>query len=170
MSSGDYLRLIVAGGFGDAHVELVEGELVEMAPSHSEHGKLLARISFDLTALARALGLETYIDTIVRLSDTTVRSPDIALAADIAGDRRHLLPSDIVLVVEIAHATLAEDLGRKRLDYARAGIPAYWVVDVEARKTHCHSEPGAADYVVVEIVEFGMAMAVPGVDGAIAIA
>jgi Uma2 family endonuclease len=50
------------------------------------------------------------------------------------------------LVVEVADATLAEDQGLKLRVYARAGIPVYWIVNVNQRKVEVHSRPtGTAD-------------------------
>jgi Uma2 family endonuclease len=170
MSAEDYIRLIMAGGFGDAHVELVEGELVEMSPSHSKHGKLLGRISFDLTTIYQLIGYEIQIDTIVQLSDSTVRAPDISVVDGKSIDREKLLPADILLAVEIAGSTLAVDIGQKRIDYASSGIRHYWVVDVEGRRVHCYADPQGADYAAIKVVPFGGKVPVPGAEGAITVA
>ena len=42
-------------------------------------------------------------------------------------------PSDVLLAIEVAVSTLATDTETKRLEYARAGVPHYWVVDPTAR-------------------------------------
>lgn len=52
----------------------------------------------------------------------------------------------VKLIVEVADITLADDLGIKRTDYAKAGLPEYWVVDLGARAFHRFSAPAADGY------------------------
>lgn len=162
LTAEDYTRLILAGGFGEAHVELVEGELVKMSPSQSIHGKLLGSVFAELRAVCAPLGFDLFIDTMVQLSDATIRAPDISVVDGKVDDRRNLAPADLLLAVEIADSTLTEDLGRKRIDYASAGIRNYWVVDVEGRRTHCYTDPQGADYAAIRVAAFGEAIVVPG--------
>jgi Uma2 family endonuclease len=169
MAAADYIRLILAGGFGDAHVELVEGELIEMAPSGLEHGGKNVDVAVDLAALYRPLGYRLYFDTIVELSANTVRAPDIAVVDHDITDRKHLLPSDILLAIEISDTTLGEDLGRKRIAYASAGIRHYWVVDVEGRRIHCYADPQGVDYAAIQVIAFGQPVPVPGSEGKVII-
>ncbi len=166
----DYIRLILAGGFGDAHVELVEGELVKMSPSQSTHGRLLGSVFASLNAIYTPLGFELFIDTMVQLSSSTIRAPDISVVDGKVADRRNLVPADILLAVEIADSTLVEDIGRKRIDYASAGIRHYWVVDVEGGRVHCYANPQGADYAAICVAPFGEAVPVPGADGAVVVA
>lgn len=170
MAAADYIRAIRADSFGDADVELVEGELIEMAPSGLEHGRQNASLSFDLSALYRPLGYVIFIDSIVQLTEATVRAPDISVVDTAPNDRNHLLPADILLAVEISQSTLTEDIGRKRVDYASAGIRHYWVVDVEGRRVHTYADPQGADYAAIRVFAFGEVIDVPGAVGAITIA
>ena len=170
VTADDYMRMIDAGTFGDAHVELVEGELIEMSPSHSQHGKILASLSFRLTAIYQPLGLELFIDTVTSISAETKRAPDICVVENHLEDQKLLDPATIVLAIEIAGTTLAEDIGRKRIDYATSGIRNYWVVDFEGRRTHCYADPQGMDYAAIRVVPFGEPVAVPGADAAIIVA
>jgi Uma2 family endonuclease len=170
MAAPDYIRLILAGGFGDAHVELVEGELVEMSPAGLEHSGRNADIVGDLVQFYKPLGYRLHIDAIVELSENTVRAPDIAVVDRNTGDRKHLLPADILLAVEISDTTLTEDLGRKRIDYAASGIRHYWVVDVEGRRIHCYENPQGVDYATIQVIAFGEPVPVPETAGTITIA
>ena len=170
VSADNYLKLVDAGGFGDAHVELVEGELVEMSPSHSKHGKMVGKVYSSLAAVYSQLGCEIFIDTIVELSTLTLRAPDICVTDSPTDDQKNLPASAILLAVEISDTTLAEDIGRKRIDYASAGIRHYWVVDVEGRRVHCYADPQGADYAAIRVVPFGEGVEVPGAEGAIIVA
>jgi Uma2 family endonuclease len=169
MAGADYIRLILAGGFGDAHVELVEGELIEMAPGGLDHSGRNADLAADLASICRPLGFRLHIDAIVELSASTVRAPDIAVVDRDTSDRNHLLPPDILLAIEISDATLAEDLGRKRIDYAVSGIRNYWVVDVKGRRIHCYANPQGVDYTQIQMIDFGKPVPVPGTDGTITV-
>jgi Uma2 family endonuclease len=41
---------------------------------------------------------------------------------------------DIALVVEVSDTTYQKDTGKKLRGYQRAGIPTYWVVDLNRRR------------------------------------
>jgi Uma2 family endonuclease len=49
-------------------------------------------------------------------------------------------------VLEISDTTLGVDRGRKRRIYARAGVSAYWVLDLNGRALYAYSEPVGDDY------------------------
>lgn len=162
VTANDYLRMIDGGAFGDAHVELVDGELIEMSPSHSQHGRLLMLLGRLLGNAYADTDFVLYGDVITLFDEDNVRAPDIAVVDNDIGERKQLVPSDILLAVEIAGSTLAEDLGRKRIEYSTWGIRHYWVIDVEGRRTHCYADPLGADYSAIRVVPFGEPIAVPG--------
>ena len=169
VSADDYLRMIDAGAFGDAHVELVDGELIEMSPSHSEHGRLLMLLGRLLGNAYDGSDLVMYGDIITKFDDSNIRAPDIAVVDNDIGDRKQLVPTDILLAVEIAGSTLNVDIGQKRIDYAIASIRHYWVIDVEGRRVHCYADPQGADYSSIKVVPFGEAVSVPGANEEITI-
>jgi len=45
------------------------------------------------------------------------------------------------LVVEVADSSLSRDRGEKRDNYARAGIPVYWIVNLVGRQLEVSSNP-----------------------------
>ena len=54
-------------------------------------------------------------------------------------------------MIEVADSSLADDLGAKLEQYARAGIPRYWVVDVVGRTLRDYHEfDWIPDAVIVE--------------------
>ncbi|WP_230842451.1 Uma2 family endonuclease [Gloeobacter morelensis] len=69
-------------------------------------------------------------------------SPDVCVARGELKDylERHPRPEDLLLVVEVADSSLGFDLGAKAAAYARAGVPTYWVLDVQGRALHVHEE------------------------------
>ena len=54
------------------------------------------------------------------------------------------------LVIEVADTSLRKDLRLKAPLYAEAGIPVYWLVDVNAREVLVMSEPQGGAYQRVE--------------------
>ena len=72
------------------------------------------------------------------VADIVIWDPTLA-PADLTGP----IPGDAVkLVIEVADASLADDLGEKLEDYASAGVAEYWVADVQARQVLRHDGPG----------------------------
>lgn len=63
----------------------------------------------------------------------TVRQPDLTVVRASASNPHRVDPADVALVVEVVSpSSLETDTVSKRAEYARAGIPAYLVVDVRA--------------------------------------
>jgi hypothetical protein len=58
-----------------------------------------------------------------------------------AFDHRKVVPSDAVVVIEIADSTLDSDRGSKLRSYARAGIVCYWIVNLVERLIERYTEP-----------------------------
>jgi Uma2 family endonuclease len=66
--------------------------------------------------------------------------PDVAVLREYKAEyrKRHPTGEETELVVEIADSSLASDLSIKRRLYARAGVPEYWVVDLNNRRLVVH--------------------------------
>lgn len=60
--------------------------------------------------------------------------------------RRHPGPEDVVLVVEVADSSLAEDRDYANRLYGPAGIPLCWIIDVNDRRVEVYTEPGPQGY------------------------
>ena len=56
-------------------------------------------------------------------------------------ERSHPGPQDVALVVEEADASLQRDRSIKKQVYARAGIPAYWIVNLQERRIEVYTAP-----------------------------
>jgi Uma2 family endonuclease len=71
----------------------------------------------------------------------------------------------VVLVVEVSATTLDYDMKRKLALYARAGVPEYWVADVNGRVIHQLWAPTGDDYAQRREVAFGEVVAAVTVEG-----
>jgi XTP/dITP diphosphohydrolase len=68
--------------------------------------------------------------------------PDVAVVPGHVRDDRPRHPERAVLVVEVAHATLAFDRERKGPVYAATGIPEYWIVNLAEGMLEVYRDPG----------------------------
>jgi Uma2 family endonuclease len=148
ISAEEYLRMGEAGVFApEARLELIEGEIVEMAPIGSPHAGAVNKLN---RLLGRRAGDKAIVSVQqpVIISDRSVPQPDLALLEPRADfyTNSHPKMSDVYLVVEIADTTRAFDLGTKVPLYARCGITEVWVVDVNERAIHVFRDPGPAGY------------------------
>lgn len=66
------------------------------------------------------------------LGDYSEPQPDVAVVKGNPRDYRDAHPAWAVLVVEVSDTTLDYVRSRKLPVYARAGIPQYWILDVES--------------------------------------
>lgn len=156
--TADTLDLLVRRGddrVRGRRVELRDGRLVEMSPQFVPHARVKMAV---FRALERALAqvgadLEVLVEASVRFADDFVPIPDlcVCLRVDAAG----AMPGDAVqLVVEVSQGTLRDDMGAKKTTYARAGVPEYWVFDVEGRNAHRFTAPRDGAYGDVAVFRF----------------
>jgi len=154
-----YHQLIESGGFDeDARVELIDGLLVDMSPKTREHENAIAWLDHLLQV---GLDYERFqVRTAMALTlDTSEPEPDLAVIE--AGAPRPYHPGTAALVIEVSVSSLRRDLRQKPIVYARAGVPLYWVVDLDGGRAVVHSEPGRDGYAHVETIGPDGALAAP---------
>lgn len=131
----DYHRMIDAGILDDRKVELLNGEIIEMAPEGKPHVFFLDRFANQLRKLLgeRAQVREGHPITLPGDSEP---EPDIALVAPLDEEYldHHPYPENIFLLVEYSDSTLKKDLDVKAKIYASVGIQEYWVVNLNDRQ------------------------------------
>lgn len=155
----EYRRLAAAGILGeDERVELIEGELIEMAPIGSVHASFVGRFTRALEGLGRHAAL-LWVQNPIALPDSEPQ-PDIAILRERADGYERSLPSasDVLLVIEIADASLDYDRDVKIPLYARHGIPEVWLMDVRSRRLEVHRDPGEHGYRMTVRPEAGEAL------------
>lgn len=133
-----YRMLHEAGAFDEHHgrVELIEGMIACMSPQTILHGRIATRLTFRLQTrlLDMASPLEALMGPTVLMPPHNAPDPDITVARP-AGSR-YFSADAVALLVEVARTSLRKDMKVKRDVYARAGVPEYWVVDVEKALVH----------------------------------
>jgi Uma2 family endonuclease len=146
----EYHRMGEAGILtDDDRVELIEGELVAMAPIGSEH---IASTNALTRLLVLAVGDRGIVSVgnPVRLNRHSEPQPDFAVLK-LRDDYRKTLPrpEDTMLAVEVSNTSLEYDRKVKLALYARGGIPEVWIVNLAAEEVEVHRSPAADNYTSV---------------------
>ncbi|MDX2235137.1 MAG: Uma2 family endonuclease [Hyphomonadaceae bacterium] len=168
MTDADFDRFLASGASAAlGRVELRGGALVQMSPQNLPHGRLKFWIAKQLDAAVAAAGGAFVVDAYVTVRFGQGFQPLPDVTAWTGGPMVGTIPGEKVrLIVEVADSTLADDLGDKRADYARAGLPEYWVLDVNARCVHRFHAPGGDAFAKADVFRDGErieAATLPGV-------
>lgn len=106
----------------------------------------------------------------MKIDEFTTRALDIAVIRPGPAPGKILTGADVLLAVEIAHATQGRDLGERREEYGAVGIPEYWVVDGAKRVIHCFRLASGDDaYASAAAIPFGEPLEIPALAGTITI-
>lgn len=130
-------------------IELDEGEIISMPPAGMEHGDIGTELTLLLGAYVKKHGLgKVYsADTGFKLSDDTVRAPDISFVrkARVADVHRAGFGKGAPdLAVEIfSPSDSVRQLMRKVKQYFGAGCHTVWIVYPERREVHVLEAAGA---------------------------
>lgn len=149
LHSDEYERLIAEGAFEDEHLELLQGVLVGMTPPGDAHIGITARVLKRLILATQHLSVEVLCQSPVRMGDTSIPQPDIAVVPQQIGFTR---PVGGMLIIEVSDSSLRMDRGVKKEIYANAKVPEYWLVDVQAEHVEVYTEPRARKYRQLDVV------------------
>ena len=141
-SVADYHRLIDIGVLDENdRVELLEGWLVPKM-SHGPLHDIAVELANERIRHALPSGWRLRVQSAITTGDSEPE-PDLAIVrGDIrTAPRRHPLPTEIGLLIEVADTTLQNDRLRKTEIYGRAGILQYWIVNLQDRQIECYSQP-----------------------------
>lgn len=144
----EYHAMVEAGILTeDSRVELIEGEIIEMSPINPPHASTVVKLTelFVVRLAGKAIVTSQNPFTIGAMSEP---QPDVILARHRMDyySHAHPTPEDILLVVEVAQATLRYDRGRKARLYGAAGLAEYWIVNLVDNTVDVHREPGPKGY------------------------
>jgi Uma2 family endonuclease len=146
----EYHRMGEAGILtDDDRVELIEGELVAMAPIGSEHIAATNALTHLLVLAVGDHGIVS-VGNPVRLTRHSEPQPDFSVLKHRDGYRKTLpRPEDTMLAVEVANTSLDYDRKVKLALYARGGIPEVWIVNLAAEEVEVYRSPVADSYTSV---------------------
>jgi len=129
----DYHRMAQAGVLGpEARVELIEGEIIDMATIGTRHAATVKRLLHLLRASVDAATVVSVQDPL-RLGTHSEPQPDLMLLApraDFYADA-HPTAQDVLLLIEVSDTTSRYDREIKLPLYARHGVCEVWIVDLD---------------------------------------
>ena len=139
----DYHRLVELGFLGeDDHVELIRGELIQMAAKGTAHETCITRL---LRVLPRLIGDRATIrcQSPITLSFDGEPEPDFLIVQNREDDyaMAHPTPAETLWVIEVADSSLDYDREVKLPLYAEAQIRDYWLFNLPNRYLEAYSEP-----------------------------
>jgi Uma2 family endonuclease len=147
LSVEEYYQLNRAGVLReDDRVELIEGEMIEMAPIGGPHIHLVNLLN---KLFATQLGDHGFVSVQnpVILPPRNAPQPDLAiLAPSSIASKEVPRAQDVLLLIEVAHTTADYDRDVKIPIYARHGIIEVWLFEVEAQRLSIYLEPAARGY------------------------
>ncbi len=149
ISVDEYHKMADAGVLShEERVELIEGEIVDMAPIGSQHAYVVNQLARLFTLAAGEDGLVSTQNPI-RLNDRCEPQPDLALLKP--GDYMARLPgpADVLLIVEVASSSVDYDRGVKLDLYARHGIPEVWLLDLTGNELLVCRDPEGGKYLSI---------------------
>ena len=143
ISVEDYHRMAESGILGfKERVELIEGEIIDMAPIGCRHAAIVNRLSKRLIEAVGDAALISIQNPVV-LGDLSEPEPDFALLRPDPTEYMDRLPQagDVLLLIEVCDTTLRYDQAIKAPLYARFDIPELWLVDVERHSVGVFRDP-----------------------------
>ena len=145
----EYYRMADAGILGeDDRVELIDGELIDMAPIGQDHAATVNGLTHALVMACNGKAIVS-VQNPVRLDRFNEPQPDFAVSRLRADNYRlhgHPGPADVLLLVEVADSSLRFDKKVKLPLYARAGIGEVWIVNLAQRVLEAYREPAGEAY------------------------
>jgi Uma2 family endonuclease len=139
----EWQKMGKAGIFpAESHLELINGEIIEMAPIGSHHAGLLKRLNNLFSGLIQQSALISVQDPL-HLGDLSEPEPDFMLLhprSDFYYEK-HPTNKDVFLLVEIADRSLAYDQNTKLRLYAMHNIAEYWLLNVNDACLEVYRQP-----------------------------
>ena len=131
----------------ESHLELVNGEIIEMAPIGSNHAGHINRLNQILTRLTSTQAIVS-IQNPLQLSDLSEPEPDLMLLKPHADfySSRHPQAEDVLLLIEVADSSLMYDQNQKLHLYALHQIPEYWIFNLDDVCIEVYRQPNKGLY------------------------
>ena len=139
----EYHKLIDLGFFTENdRIELIRGEIIEMAPKRTPHSVCNSQLWKQLYKLIGDRA-EIRVQEPIFVSPNSEPEPDVVIAKKKTDNylSAHPTATDIILVIEISDSTLKYDRETKLPLYAEAGINNYWIINLVDSRLEVYSNP-----------------------------
>jgi len=165
-SADQFLLMVRAGVLDESdRVELIDGTIVCISPAEVSHNCAVSNLTQCLMGVM--VSHEVLVQCTVRLDDFSVVDPDLTVLRrpNNQDEGRLPEPSDVLLLIEVAHRSLSKDLGLKQKLYASAAISEYWVADIENRALIVHRQPNGERYDSVQTLRGDQSVSPLSIEG-----
>ena len=133
----------------DGRYELVDGEVLELAPANDEHGETAGNVVTAFNNYSRPRGIgRARVETgyTLRTGPDTVRGPDVSFVlqprVEGRGSGFPVGAPDIAVEV-VSPSNTAAEVARKVAEYLAAGSQRVWVIYPAARRVVIHRADGS---------------------------
>ena len=137
----EFYLALDAGAFIDRRVQLIDGEIIEMASMKNLHALGVGLVD-DMLSQEFGPGYWVRVQMSIDLSPHSVPDPDLAvIAGGIRSHRGTNNPTSALLIVEVSDTTLRYDRNVKTSLYAASGIAEYWILNVVDGQLEVYRDP-----------------------------
>jgi Uma2 family endonuclease len=140
----------------DARVELIDGDIVEMSPIGRRHN---SRVDWCNRTFIRRLADAAIVRVqgSIVLDDNGEPEPDLVLLRprDDFYANADAMPSDVLLIVEVADTSESYDRRTKAPLYARHSLPELWIVDLNRDRITRYVDPTPDGYATTRVFRRG---------------
>lgn len=132
-------KMIEAGFFQRSRYQLIRGEVIDMGKEGPRH---YGHVDLAVEVLKGAFGAGFYVRQSGPISFNDSRpEPDVTVVSGTRADYMTKHPATAVFALEVSDTSLNYDLTTKAELYATAGIPEYWVLDLDGKQLHVFRDP-----------------------------
>ncbi len=138
----------------DRHYEILNGELYEKMGQNWPHAFAVGALQ---VVFGRLDSRSFYVSVQTPLSiGQDAPEPDLKIIrGSLFGRTQTPTADEALLVVEVSDSTYAMDFRIKLPVYATAGVPVYWIVDVNQRRVEVYRRPDGGKYAEVTLFVAG---------------
>ncbi|EDN70444.1 Protein of unknown function DUF820 [Beggiatoa sp. PS] len=131
-----------------AKMELIEGEIIEMAPIGPTHAGCVFNL-IELFASQKGKTAFLNVQNPIQLSNFSEPEPDVVLLRPNSQlyKQGHPTAADILLLIEVADTSVQYDRDTKIPLYASDGIIECWLVDLNAKIVEIYQNPTKNGYI-----------------------
>ena len=144
----EYDALVDQGFLVDERIELLRGMLVEMSPQGPAHAGISEVLAQFFSSVLPRDQYRVRAHSPYAATDDSEPEPDVLVARGTAAELTH--PTTALLLVEVSLESLRKDRTVKLGIYAEAGVPEYWIIDVEAQTVEVYTQPVGLAYQSVQ--------------------
>jgi Uma2 family endonuclease len=138
----EWHRMGETGVFTNRHIELIDGEILAMAPIGFNHAGHLNRLTHYFYGLLLNKAIIS-VQNPLQLSQFSEPEPNFMLLKPNPDfySSRHPTAEDVLLLIEVSDSTLAFDQNQKLCLYARHNIPEYWILNLNDTCLEVYKDP-----------------------------